>query len=100
MLRDGRLLYHATADEAFLNDPLEHRRVAPGVPGSFRVDHRNRTALANAQAVHFRAKDASLLGKTKLLQSRLQVVPGRQSALLVAALWLGLIAAQKDVPPR
>ena len=76
------------------------RRIAFAVPGAFGIDDRNRAALADAQAVGLGAQDAALLRQPELLQPPLQKVPGRQPAFLVAALRRGLIAAEKDVPPR
>src|SRR5471032_2143469 len=40
------------------------------------------------------------LGLSELLETRLEIVPGRQAALFLAALRLRLIAAEKDVPLR
>ena len=76
---------------------LEHRRVALRIPRALRVDDGDRSALADAQAVRFRAEDAALLREAQLLQPPLQELPGGQAALLVAALRSRLVAAEKDV---
>src|SRR4051812_22060638 len=91
MLRDERVLDDSAADEVFLDDPLEHRRVALPVPGAFGIDDRDRAAFADAQAIGLAAKDPALLRQAELLEARLQIVPGGESALLVAALRLRLI---------
>src|SRR5687767_2024123 len=82
-----------------LDDGFEHRRVALCVPGTLRIDDRNRTALADAQAVRLGAQDASLLRESQFLQPALEKLPGRQPSLLLAALRRRLIAAEKDVAP-
>src|SRR4051812_22964063 len=83
----------------FLDDPLEDRRVALPVPGTLGIDDGDRPAFADAQAVRLRAKHAALLRQAECLQARLQIVPRREAAILVAAFRLRLIAAEKDVPP-
>src|SRR3954462_2654019 len=100
MLRDQCIFDDLAADEVLLNDPFEDRRIARRVPRAFRIDDGDRTAFADAEAVRFAAQDAALLGQAERLQARLEVVPRGQSAFLVAALRLRLIAAQKDVPLR
>src|SRR3954447_8298211 len=99
MLRDECLFDHPAADEVLLDDPLEHRRIAPRVPRALRIDDRDRSAFADPQAVGLAAKNAALLRQPELLEPSLQVVPGREPPLLVATLRLRLIAAEKDVPP-
>src|SRR5215217_1877377 len=84
----------------FLDNALEDRRVALAVPGTFRVDDGNRPALADPQAVGLGAQDAALVDEPERLQPRLEVVPGREAALLLATLRRRLIAAEKDVPAR
>src|SRR5947207_12748658 len=90
----------APFDEMFLNDALEHRGIAFAVPGTFGVHNGNRAAFADAEAVRFRAQDAALLRQLQLLQPPLEELPRGKAALLVAALRLCLIAAEKDVAPR
>src|SRR4051812_27500057 len=100
MLRDQRVFDDPAADQVLLDDPFENRRIAPGVPRAFGIDDRDRTAFADPEAVRFAAQDAALLRQAERLQARLEVVPRGQSAFLVAALRLRLIAAEKDVAPR
>jgi len=90
----------APFDEMFLNDALEDRRIARAVPHAFRIDDGNRTAFADTQTIGFRAQDAALLRQLQLLQPPLEELPRGKAALLVAALRLCLIAAEKDVAPR
>ena len=59
----------AAADEVFLDDPLEHRRIALAVPGAFRIDDGDRAAFADAQAVRLGAQDAALLGQARALSA-------------------------------
>ena len=99
MLGDQERPGNAPADEMFLDDALENRRVALSVPGAFGVDDRHGPTFANAQAVGFRSQDAALLGKTKLLQASFQELPSRQAAIFLAAFWRGLVAAEKNVTP-
>ena len=87
----------APGNQVFLNNPFEHRRIALAVPGAFRVHDRNRTALADAEAVGFRAKDAALFGELQLFETTLQKTPCGQAPVLVAAFGFGLIAAKKNV---
>src|SRR5688572_636991 len=82
-----------------LDDPLQYGRVAGTVPGAFGIDDRDRSALADAQAVGLRAADPAGLAQSQLLEPRFQVFPRRQAPLLLAALGLGLVAAEEDVPP-
>src|SRR4051812_26965704 len=100
MLRDERIRDEASADEMLLNDPLENGRVAPGVPRAFRVDDRDRSAFANAQAVGLGAQDAALLGQAELLQPPFEKVPRGEPAVFLAALRVGLVAAEEDVAAR
>ena len=61
MLRDQRGFNDAAADEMFLDDPLEDRRIALPVPRTFWIHDGDRSAFADAQAVHFRAQNPALL---------------------------------------
>src|SRR6476660_10503635 len=97
MLDDDRVADRLAADQVFLDDPLEDRRIALAVPGAFRVDNDNRPAFADPQAVGFGAENAALLGEPQLFEARLQKLPCDQAAVQVAALGLGLIAAQKNM---
>ena len=83
-----------------LDDPLEHRRIAPAVPRPFRIDHGNRPAFADAQAVGFRAKDTAGFGQPEFLEPLLQELPRLERPLAIAALRVRLIGAQKDMAAR
>ena len=100
MRGDQVLTHNAAGDQMFLNDSLQHRRIALSVPGTFRVDDGNRTTFADAEAVGFGAKDAALLGELQLLETSLQERPCGEAALLLAAFGFGLIAAEKNLAPR
>src|SRR5438105_273079 len=94
------VLNESAGNEMFLNDPLEHRRIALRVPRAFGIDDGNGPAFADPQAIRFGAKDAALLRQLELLQSPLEELPGRETALFLAALRVRLIAAEKDVTLR
>ncbi|MCK7524005.1 MAG: hypothetical protein MZV64_43455 [Ignavibacteriales bacterium] len=68
-----------------------------GVPGALGVDHGDGPGLAHAQAVRARAQHAAGVRQPELPQPALQVLPGGDGPLAVAALRLGLVAAQEDV---
>ena len=99
MRLDQMFGHDTTGDQMFLNDAFEHRRITVAVPNPFRVHDCNRTTLADAEAVGFGAKDAALFGEPQLFEAPLQKIPGGKATVLVAALRLRLIAAEKDVAP-
>ena len=88
-----------SGDQVFLNDALQHGRVALAVPGTFRVNDCNRSTFADAEAVGFRAKDAALLRELQLFETPLQEIPCGKATLLVTAFRFGLIAAEEDMAP-
>src|SRR5690348_4224951 len=100
MLDDDRVADRLAADQMFLDDPLEDRRIALAVPRAFRIDNGVRSAFADPQAVGLGAENAALLGQTQLFEARLEKLPCDEATMQVAALRLGLIAAQKDVAAR
>src|SRR5262245_8187886 len=83
-----------------LDDSFECGRIAFAVPGTLRIDDRNRPAFADAQTVGLCSQDAALIRETKLAEAAFQKVPGGGPALQVAALRLRLLGAQEDVAPR
>src|SRR3977135_898963 len=97
MPRDERIVDDAAGDQMFLDDPLEHRRIAVRVPRAFGIDDGDRAAFADAKTVRFRPQNAALLGKTELLEPALEKVPRGQDAIFLAAFRVRLIAAEKDV---
>src|SRR3954447_14194692 len=100
MLDDRGVAHRLAADQMFLDDPLEDRRIALAIPGAFGIDDGNRPAFADAQAVGFGSENAALFGQPQFLEARLEKVPGDQATMQVAALRLGLVAAEKDVAAR
>src|SRR6476659_2868600 len=82
---DEKLFDRASADQVLLDDALEGLRVAAAVPRTLRVNHGDRPAFADAQAVRLGPQDAALVRKPELLQPFLQVVPGRDAGGLVTA---------------
>ena len=81
-----------------VDDPPEHRRIASAIPRAFRIHHRDRTSLADAKAVGFRSQDAPRLRQPQFLEALLEKIPRRDGALTLAALRIGLIGAEKNVP--
>src|SRR5690348_6499321 len=80
-----------------LDDALEHVGRARVVPGALGVDDRDRAVLADLKAVGLGAVHAALADEAELFQATLEKLPGLEPVVLVAALGLGLIAAEKDV---
>src|SRR5207244_1112323 len=74
-------------------------RIAPAVPGAFRIHDGNRPSFANPQAVGFGSENPALVGQAELFEPPLQIVPRRDPALLVAALRRRLIGAEKNMAP-
>src|SRR5687768_13834727 len=97
MLRDQEVLDDASPDEMFLNDPLERGRVTLAVPGALGIHDRDGSALADPQAVHFGAQDATLVREPEIGQPFLQELPGLHAPRQVAALRLRLFSAEKDM---
>ena len=97
---DEVVLDNLTANQMFLNDPFEHRRVAGPIPGALRIDDSDRSAFADPQAVGFCAEDSALFRQSQLFQSPLEIVPCFEATRLLAALRRRLIGAQEDVTPR
>ena len=100
MLCDEKLVDDAAADQVILNDPLEHRRIAPPIPRAFGIHDGNGTTLADAKAVHLAAQDAALFRQAELSQAAFEELPRYEPALLLAALRGRLIAAEEDVASR
>jgi len=98
-LGDYVVLHRPPGDQVFLDDPLEHGRIAVAVPGSLRVHHGDRSLPADAQAVGLGAVDAAAFGQPQRFEPSLEVLPCGQPALPVAALGGGLVCAEEDVPP-
>src|SRR5262245_64672474 len=86
-----------TTHEMVVDDAFENGRVARPVPRALGIHDGDRSALANAKAIGLRAKDAALFREAELLQPSLEKVPRGEAALLLTALGVGLIAAEKYV---
>lgn len=97
MLRDAILPDRLTTNEVLLNNPLQHRRVAVSVPGSFGVDHCNRTAEADTKAIGLGTEYSAPPGELQFFQSLFEKVPGDERSFPVAAFRLALVATQEDV---
>ena len=97
---DQALSDDAAGNQMFLNDALQHRRIALAVPSPFRVYDCNWTTFADAETVGFRPKNAALFGELQLFEAPLQERPCDEATLLVAAFRFGLIAAEKNMAAR
>jgi hypothetical protein len=97
-MRESKVFDDPPADQVFLDNSLERRRIRVAIPDALRIDQRNRSALAHAKAVGARAVDA--VEQPQFAQASFEIIPGFDSFLARAALGLGLIGAQKDVTPH
>ena len=96
--QNTRLLDRAPPDQMPLDDLLEHGGIARPVPHPLGVDEGDRPALADPQAVGLGPQHPAPIGQPKLAQTALQIGPGSQSALALAALRRGLVGAEQNVP--
>src|SRR4249920_622967 len=97
---DEKFLDDSAANQVFLDDPLEHRRIAVPVPGALGIDDRDRAAFTNPQTVRLGSEDTSLLGQPQRLEPAFQEIPRREASILLATFRIRLIAAKKNVPAR
>jgi hypothetical protein len=97
-LRNEVVGHRPAADEMFLDDALEDWRIALAIPRAFRVDDGDGAGLADAEAVRLRAEHA-VVRQPKLDETPLQIIPGHDRSLAIAAFRLGLVAAEEDVAP-
>ena len=81
-----------------MDDPFEHRRIAAVIPHRIGPDDRDRASLAHPQTIGLGPGNPAAFGQPQHFQARFQIVPRNETALAVAAFWLGLVAAQEDVP--
>jgi len=82
----------------FLDNPLQSLRPGGVIPHPFRIDQRDGPPIADAQTVGARAVDP--VEQAKLAHPPLQVGPRFDARLAGTALGLGLVGAEKDVPPH
>ena len=97
---DQRVEHRVPSDQMLLDDSLENRWVALSIPGTFRIHHGDRSTLAYSETVRFGPENTATIREPELLEPSLQVCPGHQSSVLVTALGLSLVAAEKDVTLR
>ena len=87
------------SDEVLLNNSLQHFRSGGVIPHPFRVHHRDRSILANAQAVRLRPVDNVLsLDQPEFGEAAFEIRPRRFNNLGRSALRRGLVGTKKDVP--
>ena len=99
VLHDNEVLDGLTADEMLLDDALDDGRIAVAVPRPLRIDDARWVRLRRSAGSLFSNGGCRPFREAQLQQTPLQIVPRREAALLVAALRLGLIAAEEDVTP-
>ncbi len=98
VLGEAVFLDDSAIDEMFLNDALEHLRRAGVVPDALRIDDRDGTARADAEAVGLGAEHSRLeANEPKLLEAVFQKRPRLEASLPGAALRLSLVGAEKYV---
>src|SRR6266511_787716 len=96
--RERVLFDDPPTDQVLLNDPLQHLGRAGVVPDALGVDDRDRAMHADAQAVGLGTIDAAVREReSQLLEALLEIVPRLDARLFGGALWLCLVAAQKDM---
>jgi len=83
---------------AYMDDALEHLRCTAPVPDAVRIDHGDRTGVADAKAVRLRPHDLSRGYEAKFREPALQVVPRLEGPASAAALRLRLVRTEEDVP--
>jgi hypothetical protein len=102
-LEECLIRHNLIVDQMFLDDPLNYGGSGGFVPDAFGVDHHDRALLADAEAIGFRAEDATGtfcrgLVQSEFLQAAFEVIPGGEAIGFVAADRLGLVSADQDVP--
>lgn len=91
------LLHHTAADEMLLDDAFQDIRRTPAIPCALGIHDRDGAFGANAEAIRFRARDATVLGETEFAEAMFEVRPRRESCLLGAAFRLRLIRTEKNM---
>ena len=94
---DDQICHDTALDQVFLDDAFERWWITAPIPRTLRVHDGDRSALTDTQTIRFRAQHASTSGQSQLLEASLQIIPGSQPTIPVAALGVRLIAAQKDM---
>lgn len=93
--RKSQVFDDASANQMFLNDALHRLRSHMAVPDALGVDERDRSALADAEAIGARTVD--LIEQPEFIEPPLEIVPSFDALFARAALRLGLIGAQKNM---
>src|SRR5262245_46215218 len=97
MMLEGVLGNRPPADQVFLNDAFEHRRVARTIPRPFWIHDSDRSAFTNPETVRFGPEHTTLFAQTELFEPSFEKLPRNEPTLLVATLRCGLVAAEKDM---
>jgi hypothetical protein len=95
---EGELGDGVAGEEVFLDDAFEDFGGAGVVPGAFGVDDGDGAVDADLEAIGLGAVDEGVgAGEFEFLEAALEVIPGGDAFLLVAALGLGLVSAEEDM---
>jgi len=92
-----KIFNNATADEMFLNHPLENLGAAGMIPDAFGVNDGDGAVRADLEAVGLSTEDAAVAGELQFFQTAFEVVPRSEAVLLQRALRLGLIGAEEEM---
>lgn len=84
-------------DDVLGDDPIEDVGRASVVPDAVGIDHRDGAIGADPQTISLCAQYAPGLGETEFAQPGLEELPRLEGGFAIAALGLGLVAAQEDV---
>src|SRR5215210_7013686 len=85
-LKDDELADRHAADQMFLEDAFEHGWIALPVPHPVGIDHGDRAAAADVEAIGARGVDAPFAHQAQLFEPLRQVLPGADRPLAAAAL--------------
>lgn len=98
--RKGKIIYDLPPKQMFLDNAFEDRRGAGVIPDRLRIDERDGSAGANAQAVGLGPINQRLgPGQLELAEPPLQKLPGFQALRFGGTFRLRLVGTQKDVTP-
>ena len=84
----------------FLNNAFQHGRRAGVIPDAFRINHCDGAVRADAKAICLGAVNQRVwANKIQFLKAAFQIFPRLKTLFLRGAVRLGLVRAQKNVPP-
>ena len=87
------------ADEVFIDDPFQDCGRRRAIPDTFRVDHCDRTLLADPETVCLRTVNTSFrVSQPQFSEPLLQIIPGQVRRISGSTLRLRLVGTEKDMP--